>query len=122
MATCLDDAVTPMGQRLLRRWLAFPLRSHEAIEERLRVVDYLVAHPEICEELRRVLEGVGDLERMAARVGVLRCGPREMVQVARSLEAASAVCDLLKSGDASAPLAALVAGNGSLRGLEGSYS
>ena len=67
------------------------------------MVDYLVAHPEICEELRRVLVGVGDLERMAARVGVLRCGPREMVQVARSLEAASAVCDLLKSGDASAP-------------------
>jgi DNA mismatch repair protein MutS len=103
LATCLDDAVTPMGQRLLRRWLAFPLRSLEAIEERLRVVDYLVAHPVICEELRRVLEGVGDLERMAARVGVLRCGPREMVQVARSLEAASAICDLLKSGDASAP-------------------
>jgi len=95
LAQCLDDAVTPMGQRLLRRWLSFPLRSVAAIEERLQVVDALVAQPEICSLLRNAMEGVGDLERMAARVGVLRCGPREMVQLARSLDSAAQVAEIL---------------------------
>ena len=87
----IDRTVSPMGSRLLRRWLVFPLKEQKAIEHRLDVVDYFFREPEfrgvIDEELRRV----GDLERIISRVAVGRVTPREMVQLKIALQAVATI-------------------------------
>lgn len=81
----IDKTHTPMGARLLKRWLVFPLRHLAPINDRLAVVDWLIAHPEIAEQLAAQLKQIGDLERLVSKVAVGRVSPRELVQLARSL-------------------------------------
>ncbi len=81
----IDRTVSPMGARLLRRWLSFPLKDAAEINKRLDIVEYFFKHPDDREELRRSLEHVGDLERLTAKIAAGRVSPRELVQVKTAL-------------------------------------
>lgn len=91
LAKCLDACCTPMGSRMLRQWLAMPLRSRDSIEARQRIVDWAVVHADEAEMIRQDLNEVGDMERTAARVGVWRSGPRELWGLAQSIKAAESL-------------------------------
>ncbi|MDR1119627.1 MAG: DNA mismatch repair protein MutS [Dysgonamonadaceae bacterium] len=83
----LDRTSTPMGARLLKRWIVFPLKEIKAIEERLDVVEYFFRHPELKELLEEELSHIGDLERIISKVAVGRVNPREVVQLKIALNA-----------------------------------
>ncbi len=83
----LDKTNTPMGARLLRRWIALPLKDVAAINERLSVVEHFVEHQELRQDMQTQLCQVGDLERIISKVAVGRINPRELVQLCRSLSA-----------------------------------
>ncbi|HET7273903.1 MAG TPA: DNA mismatch repair protein MutS [Longimicrobiaceae bacterium] len=100
----LDRAQTPMGGRLLRKWLLAPLLSSEAIEERQEGVAELVARSELRERIRRQLAEIRDLERLAMKVIAGRCTPRELLGVQASI---AGVPDLVSAiGEAEAPILA----------------
>ncbi|UKK51011.1 DNA mismatch repair protein MutS [Prevotella sp. E13-17] len=83
----IDRTVSPMGGRMLRRWLVFPLKEKAAIEGRLDIVDYFFREPYFRELIDEQLQQVGDLERIISKVAVGRVTPREMVQLKRALQA-----------------------------------
>ena len=83
----VDRTVSPMGSRLLRRWLVFPLKDRKAIEERLDVVDFFFREPDFRQLIDEQLHRVGDLERIISKVAVGRVSPREVVQLKVALEA-----------------------------------
>jgi DNA mismatch repair protein MutS len=91
----LDQTVTPMGSRQLRRWMVLPLKEKEAIDERLEMVDHLFQHPELTDTITYQLKQVADLERLISKVAVGRINPRELLQLKRSLQAILPVKDLL---------------------------
>ncbi len=75
----VDRTVSPMGARMMRRWLMFPLREQQKVEERLNVVDHFFRHPDFHTLLDEQLHRVGDLERIIGRVAANRVSPREVV-------------------------------------------
>ena len=81
----IDQTATPMGSRLLRRWVVMPLKERAMIEQRLAVVDQLVRNGEVADRLRQHIRGIGDLERLISKVAVRRINPRELLQLKRSL-------------------------------------
>lgn len=83
----IDQTASPMGSRLLRRWILMPLKDIAAIEERLRMVDLFVGDAALASSIRQQIRLVGDLERLAAKVSIARINPREMQQIRRSIEA-----------------------------------
>ena len=87
----VDRTVSPMGGRLLRRWLVFPLKEQKAIEERLDVVDFFFREPEFRQIIDEQLQRVGDLERIISKVAVGRVSPREVVQLRVALEATAVI-------------------------------
>ena len=83
----IDRTVTPMGARMLRRWMLFPLKDVAAINARLNVVEYFFRHSDSREELKSLLEQIGDLERLIGKVAVGRVTPRELVTLRSALAA-----------------------------------
>ena len=83
----IDKPISPMGSRLLRRWILFPLKDVKPIQERQDVVEYFFRHPEVKELLDEQLEQIGDLERIISKVAVGRVTPREVVQLKIALQA-----------------------------------
>lgn len=83
----IDRTVTPMGARMLRRWMLFPLKDVAAINARLNVVEYFFRHPDSRDELKSLLEQIGDLERLIGKVAVGRVTPRELVTLRSALAA-----------------------------------
>jgi DNA mismatch repair protein MutS len=83
----VDKTISPMGARLLKRWMALPLKDIDPINERLDVVELFLKNPEEKEELEEQLRQIGDLERLISKVAVGRINPREMVQVKNALNA-----------------------------------
>lgn len=83
----LDHTITPMGARLLRRWITMPLKDKKAVEERLDIVDFFLKNYELTEAVRQHLKTVGDLERLTSKISVGKASPREVLYVARALEA-----------------------------------
>ena len=83
----IDRTVSPMGSRLLRRWLVFPLKDKRPIEDRLDTVDYFFREPEFRQLVDEQLHRVGDLERIISKVAVGRVSPREVVQLKVALQA-----------------------------------
>ena len=71
----IDKTVSPMGSRMLRRWVLFPLKDVKPIQERQNVVDYFFRHPEVKEILDEQIEHIGDLERIISKVAVGRVLP-----------------------------------------------
>ena len=83
----IDNTITPMGGRMLRRWLVFPLKDEKPINERLDVVDYLFREPDFRECINEQFHRIGDLERIISKVAVGRVSPREVVQLKNALMA-----------------------------------
>jgi len=83
----IDQTTTPMGSRLMKRWLILPLKDKQPIEERLNMVEYLLEHQEFVNLLQQNIKYIGDLERLISKVAVGKITPREVVQLKRSLDA-----------------------------------
>jgi len=94
----LDRTRTPMGARRLREWLLYPLLDLDAIGERLDAVESLVESPGLRDDLGDALRAVGDVERLVARFGVRRAGPREVARLGRALGLVTRVGTLLGGG------------------------
>ncbi len=82
-----DRTITPMGSRLLKRWLSLPLKSITAIEERHQIVEYFFLNEDFTLNLIQGLNQINDLERLCGKIATQRINPRELVQLKRSLEA-----------------------------------
>ncbi len=96
----LDKTISPMGSRMLKRWLALPLKDKQPIDERLDVVKYLLNADEVTQQLTQYIKEMGDLERLISKVSTGRVNPREVVQLKRSLFALEPVKNLCaKSGN-----------------------
>jgi DNA mismatch repair protein MutS len=87
----LDHTQTPMGSRMLRKWILMPLKEKVFIDERLSVVDYFIQEEELLAELRSTLRRMGDLERMVSKIAASKINPREALQLARALRAVECV-------------------------------
>ena len=87
----IDQTLTPMGSRLLRRWMLMPLKEVAAIEERLGVVDALLRNADLRQALQQQVKLIGDLERLITKAAVSRINPREVLQLKRSLDAVAEV-------------------------------
>ena len=83
----IDKTISPMGARMLKRWLAFPLKDVKPINERLSVVEYFFKNPELRLLLEQNIALIGDLERIISKVAVGRINPREVVQLKVALKA-----------------------------------
>ena len=83
----LDQTVTPMGARLLKKWVVLPLKESAQIRRRLDTVEALTQNPDLLQEIVQNLKQINDLERLISKVAVKRINPREMLQLARALEA-----------------------------------
>ncbi len=83
----IDNTVSPMGARMLRRWLVFPLREEKRINERLDVVDYFFRQTDSRDVIADELHRIGDMERIVSRVATGRVSPREVVQLKTALQA-----------------------------------
>lgn len=83
----IDKTVSPMGSRMLRRWVLFPLKDVKPIQERQDVVEHFFRHPELKDLLETQLELIGDLERIISKVAVGRVSPREVIQLKVALRA-----------------------------------
>ena len=96
----IDHTISPLGSRMLKRWLALPLKDKSPIDERLEVVDYFLKHPELIESISQNLEMIGDLERIISKVATTRISPKEVVQLKRALSAIEPIkliCDQSKN-------------------------
>lgn len=93
----IDRTATPMGARLLRRWLLFPLLDVEAINSRLDTVEYFFRAPQLRDNAQDTIRPIGDIERLVSRVAAMRVSPREMLQLRDGI-AASARLRLLFTG------------------------
>mgnify|MGYP001024869720 CR=1 FL=1 len=87
----IDRTVSPMGARLLRRWVLFPLKDAREINRRLDIVEYFFRQPEEREALKDALSQIGDLERLIAKVSAGRVNPRELVQLRHALSMLSLI-------------------------------
>ena len=95
----IDKTVSPMGSRLLRRWLSLPLKNKEQIQARYEVVDYFYKNREVIAKFQEAIGQVGDLERLISKVSLARVNPRELLQVARALEQIGIIRNLCKESD-----------------------
>ncbi len=95
----LDRTTTPMGARMLKRWIVFPLKEVKLIEDRLAVVEYFFREPELKELLEQQLSLIGDLERIISKVAVGRVNPREVVQLKVALNAIEPVKQVCLDSD-----------------------
>ncbi len=87
----LDKTISPMGARMLKRWVAFPLKNRSQIEDRLDTVEFFFKQPEVKLELEKQISLIGDLERIISKVAVGRINPREVVQLKVALNAVSQI-------------------------------
>ena len=95
----IDKTISPMGARLLKRWVVFPLKEVRAINERLDIVEYFFRHPDFRELLDDALHQIGDLERIISRVAAGRVSPREVVQLKIALNAIEPVKAACEASD-----------------------
>ena len=103
----LDHTISPMGSRLLKRWIILPLRDKALITERHDVVEYFLDNTDTAEAISGYLRQVGDLERLISKVAVGKVNPRELVQIQRALAALVPLRELcLESGSVSLKKAA----------------
>lgn len=96
----LDETQTPMGSRMLRKWILMPLKEKSLIDKRLSVVEYLINNQDFTCQLTDILKQMGDLERMVSKIATGKINPREALQLATSLRAAEqlkALCEKAQS-------------------------
>lgn len=95
----IDRTTTPMGGRMLRRWMVFPLKEVSRINERLDIVEYFFKHPDFRQLIDEQLHRVGDLERIISKVAVGRVSPREVVQLKNALMAVQPIKGACQTAD-----------------------
>ena len=95
----LDYCITPMGSRMLKRWLAFPLKDQTQIEERHSVVAHIIAEKLFTDLLQKHIKEIGDLERLISKVATARINPREVVQLKRALFALEPIQKVCQSSE-----------------------
>ena len=95
----LDQTVTPMGARLLKRWLVMPLKDLVLIQERLNIVEQAKQQKALRKKMRESLAQVGDLERLISKLAMRRIGPRELQQLNRSLKLMPLIQDTLQQAN-----------------------
>ena len=94
LLSVIDKTVCPMGARMLRRWVVFPLKDVKPIVERQNVVEHFFREPELRDAIEELLHQIGDLERIVSKVAVGRVNPREMVQLMLALKAIEPIRNL----------------------------
>jgi len=99
MVDVLDQTVSPMGSRLMKRWIAMPLKEIRSINERHDIVGYFIQHSAIREEIEEQIRGIGDIERLISKVAVGRINPREMWHVKNALYALDPIIKICESSD-----------------------
>ncbi len=87
LLSTLDYTISPMGSRLMRRWVLLPMKDKSKVAERLDIVDYFLQHEDFSNIIAQNLKSIGDLERLISKVAVGRINPREVVQINRALHA-----------------------------------
>ena len=95
----IDKTISPMGARLLKRWMVFPLKDEKPINDRLNVVEYFFRKPDFRELIEDELHRIGDLERIISKVAVGRVSPREVVQLKVSLQAIEPIKEACQQAD-----------------------
>ena len=95
----IDRTISPMGARLLKRWMVFPLKDEKPINERLNVVEYFFRQPDFKELIEEQLHMIGDLERIISKVAVGRVSPREVVQLKVALQAIEPIKEACMEAD-----------------------
>lgn len=95
----LDQTQTPMGSRMLRKWMLMPLKEKVWIDERLSMVEFFMQHEELACDLGSALKRVGDLERMVSKIATGKINPREVLQLARALRAVEQMKALCEKAD-----------------------
>lgn len=95
----IDNTISPMGARMLKKWLLLPLKSKADIERRHHIVSYFMQHAEWASSLEEQIEKVGDLERLISKISVYRANPKELLQVKRALYAVEEIKHLLDKED-----------------------
>ena len=95
----IDKTISPMGARLLKRWMVFPLKDEKPINDRLDVVEYFFRKPDFRELIEDELHRIGDLERIISKVAVGRVSPREVVQLKVALQAIEPIKEACQQAD-----------------------
>src|SRR5690606_17036146 len=83
----IDKTISPMGGRLLKRWLALPLKNVEKIKQRHAVVDFFTRETTVLQKIQNHIKHIGDLERLISKIATGKVNPREVIQLKNSLEA-----------------------------------
>ncbi|MEP7232749.1 MAG: DNA mismatch repair protein MutS [Ginsengibacter sp.] len=90
----LDNTVSPMGARLLKRWMVLPLTEIKKINERLDIVEYFIKSPEEKNKFTQLIKQAGDIERLVSKIPLKKINPREVLQIARGLKISGEIKDL----------------------------
>lgn len=97
LSDVLDHTASPMGARMLKRWIVMPLKDQKPIEKRLNTVSFLLENLDLREALIREIRQIGDLERLISKIGLQRANPREVVQLKRALLSIGRIKELIIS-------------------------
>ncbi len=95
----LDNTCTPMGARLLKRWIVFPLKDIQKINERLDVVSYLILQTDLRNKLMHAMQQCGDMERLVSKIPLKKISPRELLQLGKSLKQINTIKQLCSNSD-----------------------
>ncbi|MEM1319470.1 MAG: DNA mismatch repair protein MutS [Bacteroidota bacterium] len=95
----LDQTISPMGARLMKKWVVLPLKSTEAVQARLDMVSYFIEHGALTEQIEAQIRQIGDLERLISKVPLGKINPRELVQLRRAMLAIDPTKALLQDSD-----------------------
>ncbi|QQL50812.1 DNA mismatch repair protein MutS [Mucilaginibacter ginkgonis] len=106
LADVLDNTCTPMGARLLRRWIVMPLKELKPIKDRLDVVEHLLTDVDLREEFQQCIRQIGDLERLISKIALQKANPREVCQLRKALIAIESIKKICSDTD-NAPLKAI---------------
>jgi len=91
----IDRSISPMGSRMLKRWMLLPLKNLDAIKRRHHAVTYFLNHNDEADEIRTHIEQIGDVERLISKVSVSRINPREILQLGKALKAMGPIREIL---------------------------
>lgn len=95
----IDKTVAPMGSRLMKRWVAMPLKNKTAIEERQNAVEYLILDQDKSHDLIQLIKTIGDLERIISKIALLKVTPRELIQLKKALLALQDIKTICEQSD-----------------------
>src|SRR5207249_2631410 len=90
----LDNTVSPMGARLLKRWIVFPQNELQKINERLELVEFFILHVELRTRISHAIKLCGDVERLVSKIPMKKINPRELIQLAKGLKFAGEIKQL----------------------------